>query len=588
MNDSLETKIYKIAVFDSANIEALSKHLADLPENVKVEYTVINESYGKDKQEELVKLMQEGKYDGAVIRSNTWFTEALDKLHGLVLGRAGVGVDNIDISKASKNGTMVLYAPDSNSISVEEEVFDQIGELERKIGYQNARLKSGDADKSVKKDSIGREVYGKIMAIMGIGNIGSKVAAEALGKGMYIAAYDALRSNTEILGAVSSELKKRGLILVDESRVQAVDSLEGILKSGADYYTVHVPINEHTRNLISKEQIGWMNDDAVLINDARAGIVDEEAVFEALNSGKLRAYITDVLTENSPLLNHSKVLVTAHTGASTVEAEENAGTMIGESMVLWAKSGGKEILRSYNYPTIDDNLRDAYNLTRVMAAFATQYVTQSSDGIKSVNVLTSGFPSYNQVALSMAASAGTAFSLGKLNGNSDLPADSIMKEAGINVGATEIEGARPGISSQIILEYELASGKKERFVGQIDTRLRESRKYNLNEISHFTGRGTALYRTQYILVEHPDEPKYMGKVTTAIGEHNFNIAKGQVNLGSEDRPDLNMLVCPVHLKEKLNTPVPETLLADIRTKVEGVGGRVIHINLSGYQSPHAV
>lgn len=577
-------KIIKIAVFDNVDLSALKEPLRALPEHIRIQLDVIKESYGKgeDKQRELAKLMK--GYDGAVFRSSTYFTEeALKELpHLKFLGRAGVGVDNIAIEEASRNNTIVFYAPASNSTAVEELVYAQLSEFERKVGEQNSKLKAGYSEKKVKKVyAQGRELDGKTISVIGIGNIGPKIVPPGLGHGMKFKVYDAFKSPEDISSLVRKELEERGLVLSDKSRVRVAESLDKAL-SASDYITIHVPLDDSTRALIGKEQIAKMKDDAVLINNSREGIVDEFAVKGALDSKKLRAYITDVLSPNSPLLKYQNVFVTAHTGASTIEAQSKAAEMIGESIKAFLGEG--KVLRSYNFPTIDDKVKDFYNLTRIIAAFATKYITYNNGKIKYVKVLASGLPSYNDRALSMGASAGTAFSLDKL-GNGDLPAKGILKDEGIVVDAEQIEGARPGVSSRITVEYRLKSGEKIDFTGHIDPEAEQIRRYSITRIGNFKGRGTELYNVQYILAEHPDEPGKIGTTTTAIGKYGLNIERGQMNMGSKDNGEKNLAVYPVLKKDKPDFDVPPKLVGEIKNGL-GQSGKVTYIDLRKYPIPY--
>lgn len=583
-------KIIKIAVFDNVDLSALKEPLRALPEHIRIQLDVIKESYGKgeDKQRELAELMK--GYDGAVIRSNTHFLEPPPHLRFIC--RAGIGVDNINIEKASRNRTIVLYAPDSNSIAVEELFYAQLGEFERKLGEQNIMLKAGKLEEEVKKYAQGREIDGKTMGIIGMGNIGPKIVPPGLGHNMTFKVYDAFKSEQEVLSSVNEELKKRGLVLIDDSRVKYKERLEEVL-SDSDYVTIHVPLNDSTRGLIGKEEIAKMKNDAVLINDSREGIVDETAVKEALDLGKLRGYITDVLSKGSPLLKYPNVLVTAHTGASTKEAQERAAGFVGESIGEFFTSG--KVLRSYNCPTIDDRIRDAYNLARITAAFATKYLIFNKEGIRHIKVLASGLLSYNDIALSMAASAGTAFGLGKLNEDSnlpagsilkDLPAGSILKDIGIDVSTYQIEGARAGTPSRITLEYELNGDKhmKINFTGQIDPEAEQTKRYSIKRIGDFTGRGTPLYPIQYILAEHPDKPGMIGLTTTEIGSHKFNIERGLISMGIEGNGEKNLAVYPVLKKKDPYFSVPPELLGEIKNRL-GKSGKVTYIDLRPYPFP---
>ncbi|HII65386.1 TPA: hypothetical protein HA295_01255 [Candidatus Woesearchaeota archaeon] len=562
----------KVAVFDGVEIDVLRQTASSLPGTVPIEYVAVPGSFGKQQQPELREAMK--GFGGAVVRSNTQFHGALDELPDLkFIGRAGIGVDSIDVSRASKNGVFVFYAPDSNSASVAEMVFGQLSELERKIGWQHAELARGANEKSVKKSALGAELYQKSTGIIGVGNIGAKVASVGLGYGMQVQLFDAIKPETEITALISTELRKRGLVVADESRVAVQRSLDGVL-ANSDYVTVHVPKLDNTMGLIGRDQLEKMRKNAVLINDSREGIVDEAAVKEALDAGRLRGYITDVLKENSPLHGHQKVLVTAHTGGNTKEAQVKAARMIGESIAEYVQSGGKAIRRSYNYPSMDASLTQAYDLTRIMGAFATQYIAGIGRTIKSMRVDASGLVSYDPMALKMAAAAGSALVQNRLNGRGDLPALGLLESDGIKVYAAELKGARPGIAPQISLTYGLDDGTSFLFSGQSEPTENGEKIYFLKTIGAFSGRGIRLMPTCYVLAEHQDIRGQIGHVGTAIGNHGMNIAQFELMQGNDGN---NLIACSIGQPSDISG-----LLGKIQADT-GLGSKALFINLATYK-----
>jgi hypothetical protein len=228
-------------------------------------------------------------------------------------------------------------------------------------------------------------------------------------------------------------------------------------------------------------------------------------------------------------------------------------------------------------------------LTRILAAFATQYKFLIEPQIKSIKVLASGLPVYNPVALSMAAAAGTAFSLHLLGNDDryiDLPARSILKEEGIEVDSKNVQVARPGVPSKITLEYELGSGEKKVLTGQIDYEAETNMRYSIKGIDTFTGRGFELHPIQYILVEHDDVPGSLGAAATAIGNYHFNITRGQINFGSDIKIGRNLMVFPVvsvHEGKLKDTKVPPPLLGAIMNRL-GESSIATEIDLRRYKS----
>lgn len=567
---------YKVAVFDSVDINVLESILNSSPTS-SVDLVNIPDSYGKDCQKELATLMK--NYDGAVVRSGTCFFDALEHLPNLqFIGRAGIGVDNINGRLASKNGTIVFYAPDSNSQSVAEMVFFQLGGYLRSPEMQNMLLHQGENDKEVKRKYKGKELKGSTLSIIGVGDIGSKVLPIAQGFGLNLLLHDPVKS-TEEMNALMNQYS--------QTSVEQVPTLEDALN--ADYITVHVPLigkteeHEGTRNLISTEQLKKVKEGAVLVNNSRAGIVDEDAVLQDLkNGGKLKAYITDVLSKDSPLLEEKNVFVTAHSAANTKDAQQRAATLIGESIRKYVLTQGEKVVRAYNCPTIEDESVDPYNLTRIAAAFSIQYVQQyTSLPIHKVTVIARGVPAYDSRALTMAAEAGIAVGFDRLKGHTDLPAHSIVDELGITVYAQQVKGAEAGFTPRIILEYMLSSRKKIRFVGQLEKDAEEGSRYAMKQIDKFGEHGLgrfSLQPTNYILASHKNIPAQLGRAASVIGEdYGFNISE-DINLKGSSKYGKNMFVFPVTHSQNLK--VDDALLKGIKDVLQNA--KTFHVDLTGY------
>jgi D-3-phosphoglycerate dehydrogenase len=247
-----------------------------------------------------------GEYDALVIRSGTQVTarviEAGERLQ--VIGRAGVGVDNIDVDAATRRGILVVNAPDGNSIAAAEHAIAMMMALARHIPQADASLLER---KWERKRFVGVEVTGKTLGVVGMGRIGRTVARMGRGLGMDVVAYDPY---------VSGDLAERlGVVLCD---------LDGLL-ARADFITVHVPLTPATRDLIGERELALVKPSARLINCARGGVVNEDALQEALEAGRLAGAAIDVFVHeppfDSPLLDNPRVVVTPHLGASTREAQ---------------------------------------------------------------------------------------------------------------------------------------------------------------------------------------------------------------------------------------------------------------------------
>ena len=268
------------------------------------------------KPEELIAII--GDYDALVVRSQTRATEELitagKKLQ--VIGRAGVGVDNIDIEAATLRGIIVVNAPTGNTISAAEHTIALMLALSRHIPRANASLKSGAWKRS---SFMGTEVRDKVLGIIGLGNVGAEVAKRAHGLQMRLIGYDPF---------ISPER-------ADNLHVDIVP-LEKLLKE-ADYITLHIPLLEVTKNIIGAKELKLVKQTAYIVNTARGGLIDEEALVEAINKDNLAGAAIDVFLEEpcteSILFSNDSIIVTPHLGASTKEAQSLAATDVARQIV---------------------------------------------------------------------------------------------------------------------------------------------------------------------------------------------------------------------------------------------------------------
>ena len=259
-----------------------------------------------------------GNYEGLVLRSQTQVTadiiEAGSKL--IVIGRAGVGVDNIDTKAATSRGVIVVNAPTGNTISAAEHAVALMMAMARNIPQANASLKSGQWKRN---DFMGTEVRGKTLGLIGLGNVGSEVARRAHGLEMNIIGFDPF---------VSAEKAKDFYV--------EVRPLDDIFRE-ADFISLHIPLIEATKNIVSAQQIAAMKPTARIINAARGGLIDEEALVKALNEGKIAGAAIDVFCEEpctqSILFDSPKIIVTPHLGASTAEAQTLAATEVIQQII---------------------------------------------------------------------------------------------------------------------------------------------------------------------------------------------------------------------------------------------------------------
>jgi D-3-phosphoglycerate dehydrogenase len=274
------------------------------------------------------------RYEGIVIRSatklNADLIERADKLK--VIGRAGVGVDNVDVEAATRRGIVVANAPESNVVSAAEHTVGLLVALARNIPQAHAALKEGRWERSRWG---GVELAEKTLGVLGFGRIGQQVARRALGLQMRVVAYDPFVS--------ADRFRELGV----ES-----DTLEGVLQR-ADFVTLHLPLSEETRNVIDASAIARMKDGVRIVNAARGELVDEEALIEALRSGKVAGAAIDVFSAepySGPLLEAPNLVVTPHLAASTEEAQDRAGVIVAEQVAA-ALEGGL-VTNAVNIPSV--------------------------------------------------------------------------------------------------------------------------------------------------------------------------------------------------------------------------------------------
>ena len=287
-----------------------------------------------DQDTPLVEIID--RYDGIVIRSATRMTQdVIERGARLkVIGRAGVGIDNVDVDAATRRGIVVANAPESTVVSAAEQTIGLILALARNIPQAHAALKDGRWERSRWS---GVEVAGKALGVIGFGRIGQQVARRAVGLGMTVVAYD------PFVGP--ERFRDLGV-----ERAETVDELLG----ASDVVTLHSPLTDETHCLIDADAIARMRDGARLVNAARGALVDEDALAEALRSGKLAGAALDVFSTepyDGPLLGLDQVVVTPHLAASTEEAQDRAGVIVAEQIV--AALDGEIVTNAVNIPVVD-------------------------------------------------------------------------------------------------------------------------------------------------------------------------------------------------------------------------------------------
>jgi D-3-phosphoglycerate dehydrogenase len=357
-------KPYKILVTESVAQEGLDI----LARSGVVE---VNVKIGT-KGEELKKII--GEYDAIITRSGTSITADLIENPGKlkIIGRAGVGIDNIDVEAASKKGIIVMNAPTGNTLAATELTMGIMLAAARKIPLANDSLKEGKWDR---KRFMGVELYNKTLGIVGLGRIGTNVAIRAKSFGMKVIAYDPYIKKSK----------------AESAGVTLYDNLEDLLKE-VDIITFHTPLTAQTRYMITTKEMTIMKDNVIFINCARGGIVNEDDLYEALKSGKVFAAGVDVFEHEPPksnkLLTLDSVLATPHIGANTMEGQEAVSVIIAEQVLSALQ--GRPYLNAVNIPflksQLPENLQLYFNLTEKMGKFAAQVAKGRPEAIRIIMV----------------------------------------------------------------------------------------------------------------------------------------------------------------------------------------------------------
>ncbi|PZX15039.1 D-3-phosphoglycerate dehydrogenase [Palleronia aestuarii] len=373
-------------------------------------------SIGKDKE----KLAQAiGEYDGLAIRSATKVTAKLLEQAGnlKVIGRAGIGVDNVDIPAASQKGVIVMNTPFGNSITTAEHAISLMMAVARQIPEANASTHAGKWEKS---RFMGVELTGKTLGVIGAGNIGSIVIDRARGLRMKVIAYDPFLNEER----------------ADQLGVRKVELDE--LLAASDFITLHVPLTDKTRNILSKEAIAKLKPGVRIVNCARGGLVDEAALADALKEGRVAGAGFDVFAEEpataSPLFNLENVVVTPHLGAATTEAQENVALQVAEQMSDYLLTGA--VTNALNMPSVTAEearvMGPWLKLAEHLGAFCGQ---MTEEGVTEINILYDGsVAEMNTAALNTSAIAGLMRSV-----NPDVnmvSAPVLAKDRGIDISTT--------------------------------------------------------------------------------------------------------------------------------------------------------
>lgn len=498
---------------------------------------------GKDK-EKLLEII--GQYDGLAIRSATKATEKLiDAADNLkVIGRAGIGVDNVDIPAASRRGIIVMNTPFGNSITTAEHAIAMIFAVARQLPAADLSTQAGKWEKS---KFMGVEITGKTLGVIGCGNIGSIAASRGIGLNMRVIAFDPFLSpeRAQELGVEKVEL----------------DELFG----RSDFITLHVPMTDKTRGIINAEAIAKMKKGVRIVNCARGGLVVEEDLAEALKSGHVAGAGFDVFeTEpatDSPLFGLPNVVCTPHLGASTSEAQENVAIQVAEQMSDYLTKGA--VTNAINMPSISaeeaPRLKPFVTLADVLGSFVGQ-VTESA--IKEVEILYEGSTSeMNTKALSSAALAGLIRT--QVADVNMVSAPIMVKERGIVL--SEVKRDKSGVFDGYI-KLTVKTEHNTRSVAGTCFADGKPRFIQIKGINLDAEVGRNMVYTT-----NADAPGIIGLLGTVFGDANVNIANFQLGRNKPGGDAIALLY--------VDEPVSEDVLDKVRANKEILSAKPLVFNV---------
>jgi D-3-phosphoglycerate dehydrogenase / 2-oxoglutarate reductase len=494
--------------------------------------------------EKLIELIPE--FAGLIVRSETKVTrqiiEAAKKLR--VVGRAGVGVDNVDVETATRRGVLVLNAPGGNTVSTAEHAFSLLLCVARKIPQADASLRG---KKWSRKDFEGVELYNKTLGVIGMGRIGSELSRRAIAFGMRVAAYD----------PYLSAARARSL------QVELVEELDDLL-AVADFISFHTPLTAETRHLLNAERISKTKAGVRIINCARGGLIDEVALASALQDRHVAAAALDVfeiepLPENSPLRDAPNLVLTPHLGASTAEAQESVGIEIAQAIRAALLEG--TIRNAVNMPSLDaktlsiigPHMRFGEKLGRFLAQVAPRRVDELKINYSGkVNELDTG-------PITRAVLKGF---LQHVRGDdiNEVNAPQFAENLGLKVTETRVSAA--GDYTDLVELSANAEGKIVSVGGAFFGATPRIVSVNSRPVE-------ARPSGVILVLENTDRPGIVGRIGTLLGEHNVNIATMSLSRNQAGGTALTVL--------NLDNAPDEKLLTEMRASGDIHSAQVIQL-----------
>ena len=490
-----------------------------------------------------------GEFDGILIRSATQLDAGLlERATNLkAVGRAGVGVDNVDVDAATKRGVVVANAPQSNVITAAEHTLAMLLALARKVPQAHGSLTGGSWDRS--KFS-GVELYEKTLGVLGFGRIGQLVAQRALGFGMRVVAFDAYVAE-ERFGEVGVE------------RAASSDALY----AAADFITIHLPVTPETENWLDAEAFGKMKDGVRVINVARGKLLVEDDLRAALDSGKVAGAALDVFRDepvtDHPLFGYPDVVVTPHLGASTAEATDRAGYQAAEQVVA-ALTGGV-VTSAVNVPAVAAEDLEALGPFLPLCLGLGRIAVTLAEGT-SVDALEVEYR--GRIAERDTRFLTVQVLKGVLGGHTeedvnDVNATAIADERGITISETSTASARD--FTDLVRVSVVGGGQRTRVVG---TTLGQLHRPHLLEA--WGSRFNVQIEEHLAIFRYRDLPGMLGRVGTELGEAGINIVSAAVGRRPEGGDEAAMLVTA-------DSPIPQEVVDRIAAGEGFVAGRTVDL-----------
>ena len=487
-------KVLLLDGIDPAGVEVIRRSNSIEP--------IVHDKISRDKLLEIVP-----DADGIIVRSSTAIDrELMQKARQLkVVGRAGVGVDNVDLDAATEHGILVMNSPGGSTTTTAEHTVAMLFALARNIPQAYRTLKDHQWEKSKFK---GVELAGKTLGVIGLGRIGSEVARKCQAMGMHVIAFDPYINPDAHLSS--------GFDLVDVQR----------LFEESDFITVHVPLTDATRNLVNKDTIARMKDGVRLLNCARGGIINEEDLYTALKSGKVAGAAFDVFEKEpnteSPLLELDNFIATPHLGASTVEAQRKVSEDICRQVSDYLLKNTVD--GALNFPRLEAGAVERYQHFVDLAARLATFIAQISDGrMQTVSIRYSGEVSDMNLNYLTSVIVRSLLAPVLREGINLVNAMHVAKQRGIKVQETRVP-APENFTNLIIIELK-TDVESHRVSGTVFTD-------KLPRIVNIDGYPLEVVpRGNMIFFTNNDQPGVIGAIGTVLGRCNVNIAG--MHLGRE-------------------------------------------------------